>query len=160
MYKYSIEVVSVVLSAIILGIGVYFGLSCPDNFARSGSLVVMVAVFCAVWGAQSKYSETVLSSVFDYLIAREEVRLKFSEAVDEGVAEKSNVENATPESVISAKEKAFYDLDKSINQSAKEQLASVLAKEFKPSIITELILLLIGTFIWGFGDVLIKLFIS
>ena len=152
-----VEVVAILISVITLVIGVYLGTICPDYFSRTGSLIVVYGVLCAAFGIRSNTADAAAILVYNLMLKKDEVSTKIRKNLNE------NIKNDHPE--IEVSDSYLSGLVKKIEADAmsfmldegRRQLGEALKPIRKFSLWTELILIVTGTIVWGFGDLFYKI---
>ncbi len=133
MNKHSI--IALTISFLIAIVGLICGLETNgNNFARSGSLIVVIGIVLGLFDIPSR-----LNSVD--LWAKAE-----AEKIKEKIMEE-NIQNGM------SREKAEESFDKAVNESVKEIKKLAKKKKFRLMAV-EAFILSAGTLIWGFGDLI------
>jgi hypothetical protein len=127
-----IEVLSILLSFCILTIGALFGYFYePIDFARSGSILVVVAVLFTVFGVKPRLDKLLITAIVKQNTAGLKYDFDMNDAEDRDLSE---------------------NLDKHIKRLKNE----VEKRSFR-ALKLEAVILSLGTIVWGFGDLVYKI---
>lgn len=125
------EILSILLSAAVLMIGAISGyLHDPMDFARSGSILVVIAVLFTTFGVKRKLDNLLTSLIVKPL----SVKLKYS---------------------LDVRDEEDKELSEQIDKYFGKIKDEVERRFFK-ALIVEVIILVVGTLVWGFGDIVYK----
>ena len=126
------EIFSILLSSIVLMIGAFLGYyHDPLDFSRSGSVLVVIAVLFTAFGAKRKLGDLIIKTVVKPLSVKMSVPLDPSDEEDRDLSEK---------------------IDKYFSKIRNE-----VERRLFRALIVEVVILVVGTFVWGFGDIIYKL---
>lgn len=132
-----LEIFSIILSGIILTIGFWAGFYCsPLSFSRSGSLLVVIGILVAAFGIRAQFGSVLLEVIVLAISQRPDITKKLYE------------EGRYHDEV----EKAYAEAVKDLFGDAKSEIQKRMSKV----LFVELVIVIVGTLVWGFGDLVYK----